>query len=175
MDILQNNTIRLRAIESQDADLIYAWENNPEIWPVSNTITPFSKYVIKRYLENAHLDIYQTKQLRLMIDEKKANKTIGTIDIFDFDPFHNRAGVGMLIAEKENRKKGYASQSLDLLINYAFKVLNLHQLYCNIPHNNKASLSLFQKHGFEIIGLKKGWLKTSDGYIDEYMLQLLRA
>ncbi len=173
MDILQNDTVRLRAIEMQDIGLIYAWENDTEIWQVSNTITPFSRYVIKRYIENAHLDIYQAKQLRLMIDDRKAKKTIGTIDIFDFDPFHNRAGVGMLIAEKEYRRKGYASQSLELLINYAFKVLNLHQLYCNIPDNNKASLSLFQKHGFEIIGLKKEWLKTSAGYINEYMLQLL--
>ncbi len=173
MDILQNDIIRLRAIEPEDIDIIYQWENETDVWKVSNTITPFSRYIIKRYIENAHLDIYQAKQLRLMIDLIETKKAIGSIDLFDFDPFHNRAGVGMLIADKESRGKGYASLSLHILINYAFNVLNLHQLYCNIPEDNTVSLSLFKKHGFKIIGEKKEWLKTSSGFINEYILQLI--
>ena len=169
--------IVLRALEPSDIDLLYNWENDREVWRVSNTIVPYSRYILKKYLENSHHDIYQTKQLRLMIDLKhdKGNKLkpIGTVDLFDFDPYHNRAGVGILIGDKSERKKGFASMTLENLIDYAFNTLQLHQIYCNILTDNKDSLSLFQKHGFKIIGEKKEWIKAPEKYIGEYMLQLI--
>jgi hypothetical protein len=50
-------------------------------------------------------------------------RTIGSIDLFDFDHFHGRAGVGILIADPADRKKGYASAALACLVNYAFETL----------------------------------------------------
>lgn len=175
MNILQNEVVRLRAPEFSDLDLIYEWENNPEIWLISNTITPFSKYVLKKYLETAHLDLYQSKQLRLMIDAKNTEDalypTIGSIDLFDFDPYHQRAGIGILIAETRYRQKGYATYALDLISTYCFTALSLKQLWCSIPADNEASLKLFLKEGFEICGKRKNWLKTGNGWLDDYFLQ----
>ena len=165
--------IRLRAIEPEDLELLYNWENNNSHWIISNTVAPFSKYTLKRYIRNSHKSIYETGQLRLMIDLISGNQTIGTIDIFDFDPFHNRAGIGILIAEEEQRRKGYASMALKCLIDYCFRTLQLHQLWCNILANNHESIDLFQKLGFVQIGIKKDWVKTADGYLDEYMFQLV--
>jgi diamine N-acetyltransferase len=165
--------IRLRALEPEDLELLYEWENNDSYWVISNTVSPFSKYTLKRYMENSHKSIYETGQLRLMIDIKEEKKTIGTIDIFDFDPFHGRAGIGILIADEAQRKKGYASMSLKCLIDYCFKTLQLHQLYCNILANNCESIDLFKKMGFAESGVKKEWVKTTDGYLDEYTFQLI--
>ncbi len=165
--------VRLRAIEPEDLELLYNWENNNSWWIISNTVAPFSKYTLKRYIRNSHKSIYETGQLRLMIDLISGNQTIGTIDIFDFDPFHNRAGIGILIAEEEQRRKGYASMALKCLTDYCFGTLQLHQLWCNILANNSESIELFQKLGFMQIGIKKDWVKTSDGYLDEYMFQLV--
>jgi len=165
--------IRLRAIEPEDLELLYSWENNNSYWIISNTVAPFSKYTLKRYIRNSHKSIYETGQLRLMIDLITGNQTIGTIDIFDFDPFHIRAGIGILIAEEEQRRKGYASMALKCLTDYCFRTLQLHQLWCNILANNSESIELFQKLGFVQIGIKKEWVKTADGYLDEYMFQLV--
>lgn len=177
MQILKGNNIRLRPVEPDDLDLIYNWENNSEIWPLSNTITPFSKHIVKQFIENSHYDIYTTKQLRLMIDrvDNEKNETIGTIDLFDFDPTHKRAGIGILIAEKENRGKGFASETLDILIQYCFTTLQLHQLYCNITSDNAESVNLFTKKGFKLIGIKKNWLIFSEGMKDEAMYQLINS
>ena len=106
--------IKLRALEPEDLELLYEWENNDSNWVISNTISPFSKYILKQYLENSHKNIYETGQLRLMIDHIPDKNTIGTIDIFDFDPFHMRAGIGILIANEADRRKGYASMALDV-------------------------------------------------------------
>ena len=170
---MKYNEIRLRALEPEDLELLYTWENNVSHWIISSTVTPFSKYTLKRYLENSHKDIYETGQLRLMIDHIADNTTIGTIDIFDFDPFHKRAGVGILIANENYRRKGFATMALKCLIDYSFVTLQLHQLYCNILANNFESMELFKKSGFVQSGIKKDWIKTPDGYLDEYLFQLI--
>ena len=165
--------IKLRALEPEDLELLYEWENNDSYWVISNTVAPFSKYTLKRYMENSHKSIYETGQLRLMIDIFDEKKTIGTIDIFDFDPFHKRAGLGILIADEAHRRKGYASMALKCLIDYCFKTLQLHQLYCNILASNCESIDLFKKVGFTQAGIKKEWIKVTEGYLDESMFQLI--
>lgn len=169
---LVNEKISLRAIEPEDIELLYAWENDPEIWEVSHTLVPYSKYILALYIKNADKDIYESKQLRLMIDTTEG-KTIGAIDLFDFDPYHSRVGIGLLIYRHEDRSRGYASSALELLISYCFRKLNIHQLYANIETGNKISLRLFEKHGFKICGTKKDWLRTDCGWKDEFLLQLL--
>ncbi|MCD4683863.1 MAG: GNAT family N-acetyltransferase [Bacteroidales bacterium] len=172
--MLKGKNIELRALEPSDVDLLYQWENDEKIWHLSNTVVPFSRFVLDQYVINSTQDIYTNKQLRLMIDKiEKGNKTtIGSIDLFDFDPANKRAGIGILIIKNEQRK-GYASESLKLLLDYCFKTLHLHQVYCNITDMNTASLNLFKKHDFQIIGLKKNWLHIKDKWIDEYILQLI--
>jgi len=174
MQVLTGNHLHLRAPEPEDLELLYRWENSPEVWNVSNTITPFSRFTLKNYIESSHLDIYQVKQLRLMIDTLNPVNTIGTIDIFDFDPYHNRAGIGILIGDVSQQRKGYASEALDLLIAYSFDILALNQLFCNISATNGNSIKLFQKKGFIQCGEKKEWLKTTSGWEDELMFQLIR-
>jgi len=173
MNYLEGESIKLRAAEPEDLDTLYQWENDTRIWQVSNTIEPFSRFILKQYLENAPQDIYEKRQLRLMIDRISDRKTIGTIDLFDFEPYHLRAGVGILIGSgfRGNR---YAREAMQVLIRYAFEVIQLHQLYCNISETNEASLKLFQNAGFEITGKKKEWIKSANEWVDEYFLQLLR-
>jgi diamine N-acetyltransferase len=170
--MLKSKNIELRALEPSDVDLLYEWENNEELWHLSNTITPFSRFVLEQYVLNSHQDIYTAKQLRLMIDKNEADKkvTIGGIDLFDFDPVNKRAGIGIMIIAQE-RKKGFASEALNQVIQYCFKTLLLHQLYCNIAIDNKDSYNLFRKHNFELVGLKKDWLIAGKGWKDEYLLQ----
>jgi diamine N-acetyltransferase len=176
LDILNGRITRLRAIEPNDIDLIYRWENNPAIWQISNTLTPFSRSIIKQFVDQAHLDIFQTKQLRLMIDKTdQPSETIGTIDLFEFDPFHQRAGIGLLIAEEKDRQKGYASDALEVLINYCFTVLQLHQLFCNIACDNRSSIKLFENKGFNLVGIKKEWILTPNGWKDELMYQRINS
>jgi diamine N-acetyltransferase len=173
---LENSIIKLRAPELTDLELLYKWENDTEVWHVGVTNAPFSKYVLEKYLETAHLELFDNNQLRLMIDLKADNnRTIGTIDLFDFDTYNNRVGVGILIAENTDKGNGYASETLVLIIDYCFSFLGLNQLYCNIAEDNVISIQLFKKHGFEVVGLKKQWTRRGVGYSNEYLLQLINA
>lgn len=173
MNTLTGKNILLRAIEPEDLEFLYSIENNEIFWEVSHTQTPFSKYVLKQYLENAHLDIYEAKQLRLIIIDISKSTQIGMIDLFDFNPHHKRAGVGILIAP-QFQNRGLAYEALSLLIEYSFTFLNLHQLYANITATNEKSLHIFKKHKFIKAGVKKEWILSDGKYKDEILFQLIK-
>jgi diamine N-acetyltransferase len=175
VDLLSGESISLRALEPEDLELLYQWENDPTVWLLSGTMAPFSRYVLKRYLENAGKDIFELKQLRLVIQLHATNRALGAIDLFDYDPFHRRAGIGILIAEPGDRRKGYAQEALFILRKYAFDVMKLRQLWCNIAASNTASIELFTKSGFHLIGEKKDWLFTGEGFESELLFQLVNT
>ena len=165
MEYLKGENSNLRALEPEDLEFLYTIENNESFWEISHTQTPFSKYLLKQYLENAHLDIFEAKQLRLLIEEKSTKRQIGLIDLFDFNPQHKRAGIGILI-HPNFQKNGFAFEALSILIDYAFKYLNLHQLYANITATNSKSISLFTKHKFKKVGIKKDWILSEGKFKD---------
>jgi diamine N-acetyltransferase len=173
MTTLQGEKIYLRALEPEDLDFIYTIENDESIWHVSNTQTPYSKFLIRQYLENAHQDIYEAKQLRLAICLNETSEAIGLIDLFEFDPRNHRAGIGIVIHSETNRSNGIGKEALQLLINYSFNQLQLHQLFANIGTDNEASLNLFATFGFEKIGVKKDWIKINNQFQDEVLFQLI--
>jgi diamine N-acetyltransferase len=175
VNILENQNISLRAPEPGDLDLLYIWENDTSIWRISGILAPFSRSVLKMYLDNAAKDIFEMKQLRLIIQLKDKHRPIGAIDLFEFDPHHHRAGVGILVADPSDRRKGYAREALETLMEYCFGILNLHQLYCNIAAGNGSSIALFKQAGFEEIGRKKEWIYTGEGYEDELFFQKLKG
>lgn len=174
MRTLKGEHMYLRALEPEDLDFIFSIENDENLWELSSTQTPYSRFLIKQYLDNAHKDIFEVKQLRLVIC-KTDDDALGLIDLFDFDFKNKRAGVGVLIQSEQNRAKGYGKEALKLLINYSFNQLHLHQLYCNISEENQASISLFESNGFSKIGLKKDWNFNGKTYKNEFLLQLINS
>ena len=151
---IEGRTIRLRAVEPGDVDLMYEWENDCDIWPVSGTTEPFSRHQLERFIETL-----------------LSSKPVGAIDLFEYDPIHRRAGIGILIYEQSDRGRGYASDAVETLCRYAHDTLRAHQLWCNVGADNEASLRLFRSAGFTQIGVKRDWLWRPDGYHDEVMLQ----
>ena len=158
----------MRAPEPEDLDFLFEMENDTKHWHLSNTLNPFSRFDLEQYILLADKDIFKTKQLRFIIDENR--KAVGIVDLFDFEPLHKRAGVGIMIKNDE-RNKGFATRALELLMEFSIKKLGLHQLYCNIESSNTVSLRLFEKNGFLQTGVKKEWNNFEGNWIDELFLQ----
>ena len=68
MNALETDIIKLRALEPEDVDILYRWENDPRVWKMSGTVAPFSKYILRRFIESQKYDIYETRQMRLVIE-----------------------------------------------------------------------------------------------------------
>ena len=174
---IRGEKLCLRALEPTDVELLYRWENDPAIWKISQTQKPFSHYTLQMFVEVSREELNKTGQLRLMVDllpeeADQIPQTIGIVDIFEYDPFHQKAGLGILI-HQDYRGNQYAHELLDLTLEYLFSTLLLHQVYCNIQEDNEISLNLFKKHGFQIVGLQKDWIRSAQGFQNVYLLQLI--
>jgi diamine N-acetyltransferase len=162
--------IFLRALEPSDLELLYQWENDPEIWKISHTLTPYSKFTLKHFIDSTQEDLFSGKQARFMINILHTKQTVGILDIFDIDFINSRAGMGILI-DKNHRNQDIGTEAVRLACQYLFDTLHIHQIYCNVVSNNTISLKLFEKCGFSVVGVKKDWNKTQHGYEDVVLLQ----
>lgn len=169
--MIKGEKIYLRAVEPEDIESLYLWENDPQVWNVSLSATLYSKFVLREYIESSHKSIYETCQQRFMICRMNDDVAVGTIDLFDFDAHNKRAGVGILLYDTEDRGNGYASESLALLQRYVITSLDLHQLFSNIVADNEASKVLFSKNGYTLCGTKKEWLRIGGEWKDELIYQ----
>ncbi len=170
--MLENYRLKLRAPEPEDLEFLYKWENDTSLWKLGSTLSPISKYTLKEYIAQSHLSIYDIKQLRLIITLKSDETPVGAIDLFDFDPFHQRVAIGILI-DQAFHKQGLAKETISLIKDYCFNFLHLHQIYAHVPCNNDPSRNLFLGTGFKETGILKDWLKTKKGYEDVYWMQCL--
>ena len=159
----------LRAMEPEDVDAIYEWENDPSVWNDSAAHQPFSRHELARFIEECRgADIYSCRQLRLMADIGR--EAVGCVDIFDFEPHHRRAGVGIIVA-KRHRRKGLGLSMLTQLEDFARRHLCLHQLHCTIAADNEASLALFGKAGYRRCGTLSEWLLDNGRWSDALTFQ----
>ena len=166
--------VRLRAMEPEDLEVMYAMENDSQTWDVTNFTVPYSRFVLKQYIENSECDMFADRQLRMMIVRAEDDVVIGTIDITEFSPMHARGEVGIAI-RKEYQGNGYAKEALRLLCDYVFSFLYLKQLIVHISVDNEASIRLFESCGFVRCGLLKEWWRVGGCYKDVVLLQLLRS
>lgn len=169
----ENEILFLRAVEPEDLDLLYRWENDVLLWDAGNTRNPYSKFALKQYISNSVHDIYDLNQLRLMIVEKETSSVVGTVDLFDFEIHHSRIALGLFV-EPRFQGKGFASNALYLIESYVFKYLKVHQLYCHIASRNIASITMFEKENFKKTAILKDWVKTTEGYDDIIVFQQLK-
>ncbi len=171
--MISNSVITLRALEPEDLDNLYSWENKFEEWKYSDHQIPFSKFVLEKYIQQASESIYSSKQLRLVIEENETKSCIGFLDFFDFDPMNRRMAVGILIGDKKYRRKGFALEALNLGKKFVKESFGLRQLYCHVSKSNTASISLFEKAGFEQSGILKDWKLEGEKWINVLVFQAI--
>ena len=168
---MKAHNIRLRALESADLELLYLWENDPEIWRVSETISPLSRERLAALIRDQVYDLYATRQMRLMIDVDDV--AVGCVDLFNFEPLHRRFGVGILIYAEEHRRKGYAREVIEQVKDYARNTLDLKQIWVNVDEDNPASIALFESCGFVLSARRKEWINRAGKFIDELEYQYI--
>ena len=156
----------LRTIEKKDAFGVYLWELDKETQRVTQSEIKVSLENVYALIEQ-QTDVHNSSQLRMMICLSSNNASIGMVDLYDVDFEKGSAYVGVLIAEKQQRKKGFARQALLSIAQYAKKELKLVKLKATIQSSNEASIALFESLDY----LRSGE-KTLDSSIISFELAL---
>ncbi|MGI4871293.1 MAG: GNAT family N-acetyltransferase [Janthinobacterium lividum] len=164
----------LRALEPDDLDFLYALENDPDLWAVSDVLpAPISRHALREYLRHAAASLAEAGQMRLVISAQDG-RAVGTVDLYDYNALHRRAGVGIAVLKGEWRR-GYAQAALAALLPYAWQALHLHQLYCTVAQSNQKSIRLFREAGFQRVGIRREWLcrNTEKNWENAVEMQLI--
>lgn len=169
MTIKELPEVRFRALEPEDLDVLYKIENDTSLWGVGVTNVPYSRYMLHDYIANASGDIYADKQVRMMIDDAEG-RSVGIVDITDFEPRHLRAELGIVI-QCSQRRSGLAAAAIERVKEYARDILHLHQLYAYVDSENEPALSLFRKCGFSGNLELKDWLFDGEKYRNAVLMQ----
>jgi diamine N-acetyltransferase len=136
--------ISLRSLQMGDLELVYEWENNPELWSVSEQKGPFSMRDIEAFVEKC-LDENNTEIKRLII--LLQDHAIGAVDLFEIHKTWGQCGIGIFINDKRHRNRGYATIALQLAISYV-RQAGIKKVSAIIYEDNRPSSRLFLAAGF---------------------------
>ena len=169
--LLKGDKIWFRALEKGDATFLYEVENDTENWLSGFNTLPYSLSTLIQYIDNQTCDIYADKQIRFVAIEKRTGKNVGLIDLYDFNPLHKNAWIGIYI-QPQYRGKGLGKEALQIIEEYAFQHINVKNLLCYVAEDNTPSINLFTSRGFSKVGEIKDYYKRRNStYVNAYIFQ----
>ncbi|MBO4597904.1 MAG: GNAT family N-acetyltransferase [Bacteroidaceae bacterium] len=168
--LLQDETIRLRALELSDIDEYYNWCNDSTEWHSSDMTVPVSHQSIIDYIMNNNADFFSDGEAKLAIEDLQTKRIVGMCSLTSYDRYSNKAEAGIFISP-DSRAQNFGYKAITLLAEYAAIRLNIHQLYAYCLDSNDASKRLFKKCGFEQSGLLKDWFRVGKNYENVIMMQ----
>lgn len=162
---IEGERIFLREVRREDVnDNYYKWMNDNEITRYTESrFYPYSMEQLESYVIS--LD-GKREAVFLAIIEKENLLHIGNIKLGNIDWIHRRADIGVIIGDKDSWGKGYASEAINLLSNYAFNKLNLHKVWAGCYVNNQSSVKAFKNAGFLEEGKQREHCYYDGAYID---------
>ncbi len=145
LNTIETVRLVLREIDESDAELIVHWRSVPEVYQYFKSPHRIS---LKEHLNWYH-NIYLENPNRFdwICIEKESGNRIGVFGLYKEE---KKAEVNYLLAP-EGQHKGYAIEAIKSLIDYASKMWNSEQVIAEIHQDNKPSIALMDKLGFEII------------------------
>ncbi|WP_069660280.1 GNAT family N-acetyltransferase [Arcticibacter eurypsychrophilus] len=143
-----NNSIYLRVLHQDDANISYAWRNNPLIWE-------FTKFRAERYItfeiESAWIKniINRGNEYRFAICMKDDGRYVGNVQLIDLKG--HSAEFHLFIGDVSYWGKGIGKEATDLILQYGFLNLDLHYIYLQVHRENLPAMSIYKKLGFVVV------------------------
>ena len=171
--ILEGDSIYLRDIRLTDVNKNYCkWMNDLEV--IQFLESRFEKWTIKKLKNYVNKFKNNPDYLFSAIIFKKDNRYIGNIKLGPINRIHKFADIGIMIGERSFWGKGFATEAIKLMVDYAFNKLNLHKLTAGAYSNNPGSIMAFEKAGFSVEGIRKKHCFYNGDYVDAVLVGIVR-
>lgn len=158
------SSVRLRAPEPEDLDLLYTIENDPSLWDVTDNPQPLSRYALRQYIANAPQTLTACGEMRLVIESTERNEAIGLLDLVNYNHADRRAEVCIALL-KTRRGQGYGPAALHAAETYARQWLHLRLLFAQVAaERNDAARHLFTKAGYTAVATLPHWHRHQEDY-----------
>lgn len=168
---LSGPTVYLSPVNPEDTKRYTRWMNDPEVTlGLGNHDRVYSEIAEQTLLENW---AQNTSEISFAIIHKADDQLIGNCGLMDINPIHRRATLGIFIGEPELHSRGLGTEAMALLIDYGFRVLNLHNIELRYFSFNRRAERAYQKLGFQESGRRREAFCYNGRYYDEISMDIL--
>lgn len=169
--MISGNKVFLTAISKDSIQQLMAWRNDPQLRKYFREYREISDAMQEAWYKGRVLN--NDKQVDFEIHSLATEKLIGHCSLNYISWVNRTAELGIYIGDPDHRGGGYGKDALRLLMDYAFKTLNLNRVWCEVFSNN-AAIEVYRKIGFVDEGKMRQHHFDDGEYLDSYILGLLR-
>lgn len=170
---LAGQRIYLREVRPSDVnENYYRWMNDPEVTRfLESRFYPNSMEGLRQYVTSRLGD---RDNVFLAIVLKEGDRHIGNIKLGPINWIHRCGDIGIIIGEKDCWGRGYASEAIQLMVDYGFRTLNLNKITAGCYDLNQGSAKAFQKVGFVMEGVRARQFYFDGKYLDDLLMGIFR-
>ena len=171
--MLEGTLVRLRAMEPEDLEDAYKWVNDREVrlW-LTSLRYPVSRKDEQKWIDDAPTSSFGDVRLAI---ETKDGKHIGGINLHRVNPEDRKAGLGIMIGEKDHWSNGYGTDAIKTLLSFAFDEMNLHRVWLHVFADNERAIGCYQKCGFREEGRLRQEVYQDGRYYDVALMGVLET
>lgn len=177
IQLFEGEQVRLAPIDAEkDAETISKWTHDPEYLRLTDPdpARPLSPAQVKKKLEEMVKEAEKRRHFHFAVRLRSDDRLIGLASLNWVQWTHGTATILLSVGQPEDRGKGYGSETLRMMLRYAFDELNLHRVGADVFEYNTCALRFLEKHGFVVEVRRRQALNRDGRRWDALMLGLLR-
>jgi diamine N-acetyltransferase len=166
--------VRLRPIERDDLPRYVEWFGDPEVRRHLLVWLPFSLAQEERWFESLQGRLERQEEVLLAIDTI-GGLHIGNVGLHAIDWKNRNAELGIIIGEKSYWGQGYGTDAVRMMLNLAFREMNLHRVFLRVDADNTRGIRCYKKVGFQHEGTLREVGFRESQYLNQHMMSILAS
>jgi diamine N-acetyltransferase len=162
--------VHLRPLESGDLPLIRQWANDPQVRALTGEVTPMSEAGAADFLERVRSE---RDRVWFSVVLNQDDRVIGEAGLLRMFPAWRTTDLTLILGDPSAWGKGYGTQAIRLLLDYAFGHLNFHRVAVGVVGFNERALHFYESVGFRREGVERDGYFYDHRYHDFVMMSIL--
>lgn len=167
---LMGERIYLRPVCKGDLDSLQRWANDPETRKLIGEVMPTGAVETEKWFEDL---IDDESRVWFIIVLRENNKIIGETGLLRMSHPWRATDLTMIIGEEDERGKGYGSEAINLLLDFAFGSLNFHRISIGVVGFNEKAINFYEQVGFKKEGVQREGYFYNHKYYDFVMMSIM--
>jgi len=170
---LLGDRVELRRHDRTNYGLYARWYGDPEIWHLTSWApAPLNRSLVEKLFEDRELSLSDDS---FAIHLRDGQEPIGVISLMNVSEANESAELSIIVGDPEDRRKGYGSEAIDLLLRYAFESVGLNRIGLSAFDFNEEAISAYEKLGFVVEGRFRHAIKRRSSFHDAILMSILKS
>jgi len=167
---IEGKRVYLSPISLDDAEVYVKWLNDRSVTDKTHGTSRLVNIVTEKEWIQSNL---QSNDYSFAAVLQDTDQLIGNCGLMNVNFLDRTAELGIFIGEEAYRNQGYGFEMIQLVLEYGFQILNLHNINLKVFDFNERAIHCYQKAGFQICGRRHECYFLDGVYHDEIQMEIL--